>query len=197
VTPGLPHHRAYSLEEGDQALFPVKLLRFTACTGLPQRTSILPFGNDSGYHTAAKDYRLLGGLDNMGRRNLLVIGENMAEQITLQVSEQVMRHGMHIATQTCQRLEDVLAAWLERTVMEIPVEELSDTDILALLDLQLSEEQQTTLSHLLSQNREGQLNVAGRRQLDTLMQVYEQGLLRKAQALRIAVQRGLREPLQP
>ena len=36
-----------------------------------------------------------------------------------------------------------------------------------------------------------------RRRLDELMHVYEQGLLRKAQALRVAVQRGLREPLQP
>jgi len=29
------------------------------------------------------------------------------------------------------------------------------------------------------------------------MRIYEHGLLRKAQALRVAVQRGLREPLQP
>jgi hypothetical protein len=30
-----------------------------------------------------------------------------------------------------------------------------------------------------------------------LMHVYEHGLLRKAQALRVAVQRGLRAPLEP
>jgi hypothetical protein len=34
-----------------------------------------------------------------------------------------------------------------------------------------------------------------KRRLDELMRVYERGLLRKAQALRAAVRRGLREPL--
>lgn len=121
----------------------------------------------------------------------------MAEQITLQVSEQVVRHGAHVAAQTQQRLEEVLAAWLERVVMEVSVETLSDTDILALIDLQLTEEQQATLSRLLTQNREGELDAEGRHQLDALMRLYEQGLLRKAQALRVAVQRGLREPLRP
>jgi len=34
-----------------------------------------------------------------------------------------------------------------------------------------------------------------RRQLSKLMRIYERGLIRKAQALRVAVERGLREPL--
>ena len=58
-------------------------------------------------------------------------------------------------------------------------------------------EQQATLSQLLAQNREEQLDADGRHQLDAFMHHYEQGLLRKAQALRVAVQRGLRAPLQP
>lgn len=70
-------------------------------------------------------------------------------------------------------------------------------EILALADLQLTTEQQEALSDLLTRNRESTLNVEGRRRLDELMSLYEQGLLRKAQALRVAVQRGLREPLQP
>ncbi|MCS6859480.1 MAG: hypothetical protein NZT92_04070 [Abditibacteriales bacterium] len=73
---------------------------------------------------------------------------------------------------------------------------LSDEEVLALTELQLDKEQQATLSDLLERNREGALDAEGRRQLDELMRVYEQGLLRKAQALRVAVQRGLREPLQ-
>jgi hypothetical protein len=72
---------------------------------------------------------------------------------------------------------------LERAATELPVEELPDEEVLA-------------LSELLSQNREDELESAGRRELDELMPLYEHGLLRKAQALRVAVQRGLREPLQ-
>jgi hypothetical protein len=48
---------------------------------------------------------------------------------------------------------------------------------------------------LLERNRECGLDAAGRHQ-DELMGLYEQGLLRKSQALRVAVRRGLREPLE-
>jgi len=53
------------------------------------------------------------------------------------------------------------------------------------------------LSDLLDRNRERRLDEAGRRRLDELMLQYEQGLLRKAQTLRVAAERGLIEPLQP
>lgn len=75
------------------------------------------------------------------------------------------------------------------------METLSDQEVLALTELQLTPEQQTALDNLLEQNREGTLDNAGRRALDQLMSIYEQGLLRKSQALRVAVERGLREPL--
>ena len=121
----------------------------------------------------------------------------MSAQITIQVSDQVVRHAARVAAQTQRRLEEVLADWLERVISEIPVEELSDAETLALTELQLTVEQQTLLSDLLARNREGTLDPEGRRQLDTLMHIYEHGLLRKAQALRVAVQRGLRAPLEP
>ena len=72
---------------------------------------------------------------------------------------------------------------------------LPDADVLALADSQLGATDQERLDDLLGRNREGTLDDAGRRALDALMQVYEQGMLRKAQALRVAVQRGLRGPL--
>lgn len=40
------------------------------------------------------------------------------------------------------------------------------------------------------------LDAEGQRELDELMGLYERGLLRKSQALRVAVRRDLREPLQ-
>jgi len=121
----------------------------------------------------------------------------MYEQVTLQVSDRVTRHAAHLALQSRQRMEEILARWLEKFVTELPVDELSDTEVLALTQLRLTPKQETTLSELLTRNREGTLDAEGRRELDELMRLYEHGLLRKAQALRVAVQRGLREPLQP
>ena len=121
----------------------------------------------------------------------------MSEQITLQVSDRVVNQAAQIASRTRRRVEEVLESWLEWASTEMPVEALSDKEVLALTELQLTDEQQAVLSDLLAKNQEGALAAEGQRQLDALMRVYEHGLLRKAQALRVAVQRGLREPLQP
>lgn len=121
----------------------------------------------------------------------------MSEQITLQVSDRVVSQAARVAARTQRRVEEVLAGWLEWVIAEMPVETLSDEEILALVELQLATDQQEALSDLLARNREGSLDFEGQRRLDELIRIYEHGLLRKAQALRVAVQRGLREPLQP
>jgi hypothetical protein len=120
----------------------------------------------------------------------------MSQQVTLQVSEQVIRQAAQVAVQTHQSVEDVLAAWLESVTTERSVEELPDDEVLALADLRLTDEQDASLSELLERNREGALDADGQRELDEMMRLYEHGLLRKSQALKVAVQRGLREPLQ-
>ena len=121
----------------------------------------------------------------------------MNEQVTIEVPERVVRQATRVASQRERRLEDILAEWLERAADEMPVEDLPDEEVLALGELQLTAEQNAALSDLLVKNREGALDAEDKRQLSELMQRYEHGLLRKAQALRVAVQRGLREPLQP
>src|SRR5947209_16590825 len=120
----------------------------------------------------------------------------MSQQVTIQVSEHLIRQAAQVAAQTQRSVEDVLAAWLESVMTERPVEELSDDEVLALAELRLTEEQDASLSMLLERNREGTLDADGQRELDEMMRLYEHGLLRKSQALKVAVQRGLREPLQ-
>ena len=117
----------------------------------------------------------------------------MSEQITLQVSNNVLQHAAQIAANTRQSLDAVLSGWLESS---LPVELLSDDEVLALSEMQMTEEQDDELSELLAQQREGEIEPEGRQRLIELMQIYERGLLRKSQALRVAVERGLREPLQ-
>ena len=59
----------------------------------------------------------------------------------------------------------------------------------------MAPKQQKILHNLLEKNGEGELTSVEKKQLDAMMEVYEDALLRKAQALRVGVQRGLIPPL--
>lgn len=76
-----------------------------------------------------------------------------------------------------------------------PVSALSDEQVLMLTELQMEPEQDARLSELLDRQQSGTLSEGDRSELQTLMQVYQEGLLRKATALSEAVKRGLIEPL--
>jgi hypothetical protein len=116
-------------------------------------------------------------------------------QFLLQVPEKIEREARAEAIRTQQRIEDVLQEWLERYTDELPIELLADERILELSEMQMSEYQQRELSELLALNRENQLSSEQRKHLDDLMRLYGEGMMRKAEALKVAVQRGLRQPL--
>ncbi len=78
-----------------------------------------------------------------------------------------------------------------------PVSELSDKEVLKLTELQMPPAEDRKLSRLLDRQQKGKLTAGERAELFTLMQAYQGGLLRKAQALSEAVRRGLIEPLTP
>ena len=78
---------------------------------------------------------------------------------------------------------------------EIPVALLPDEEVLILCDLQMTAKQHEEISDLLADQREGLIDEVGRKRLDELLQIYDRYLLRKSEALVIAVQRGLKPPL--
>jgi len=117
------------------------------------------------------------------------------ETITIQVSERVTRQATYIAKQTRRPLAEVLTDWLEQRAAALPVTLLPDVEILRLCDAQMPPLEQTKLNALLDANREGTLSVIEHDRLNMLMQQYRRGLVRKAQAWQVAVQRGLRDPL--
>lgn len=119
----------------------------------------------------------------------------MSQTVTLEVPEQVASHARHIATMTQRRLEDVLLEWLDRSAAELPVQFLSNEQILKLTTEQLPQTIQEELSALLEKNREGALQKHEEARLDVLMVLYRQGMVRKAEALRVAVERKLIAPL--
>lgn len=55
--------------------------------------------------------------------------------------------------------------------------------------------QQDKLAALLVQQREGTLDAGSRTQLDDLMGIYRRGMVHRAEALKAAVEPGLRSPL--
>jgi hypothetical protein len=72
---------------------------------------------------------------------------------------------------------------------------LNDQDVLALSESRLQPQADERLSTLLGKQQDALLTLDEQSELLGLMQIYQEGLLRKAQALQESVQRGLREPL--
>jgi hypothetical protein len=75
------------------------------------------------------------------------------------------------------------------------IEELSDRAILDLANSRLSEAQDLRLSELLGKQREGEMVGDEPQELEALMQIYNEGWLRKTAGLVEAVKRGLMEPM--
>lgn len=85
--------------------------------------------------------------------------------------------------------------WSNSTDDEL--DQRSDEEVLQACDLQLSPKEDERLSELLHQQQSAGLTSTEQTELDSLMQVYQEGLLRKAKGLSEAVRRGLRGPVQP
>lgn len=119
----------------------------------------------------------------------------MNQQITLTVSDNVWLYAKTVASRNKRRIEEVLSEWLEKFSSEIDVEKFSDSEVLALTELQIPPAQQKLLDAFQEKNGEGSLTNDEKKQFDALMEIYEDALLRKSQALRVAVERGLIPPL--
>lgn len=139
----------------------------------------------------------------------------MNTQITLNLPDEIYKKAEHFAQLTNRNIADVLtqvialslspiasqstsAESLENvSVASLSVTSLSDEEVIALTESQMEPEQDQRLSELLYNQQAGILTNAEHSELVSLMQVYQEKLLLKAQALREAVGRGLREPLDP
>jgi uncharacterized protein YggL (DUF469 family) len=131
----------------------------------------------------------------------------MNKPITLNLPEDVYSRAEGLAQLIGRDLADVLIEAISLSLSSTsPINEsdrhfsesvksLSDSEVIAMSELQMESEQDLRLSQLLSKQQAGRLTEAERPELWTLMQVYQTLLVKKAVALREAVSRGLREPL--
>lgn len=129
----------------------------------------------------------------------------MSTCVMVTLPDDVYRSAERLAQLTSRDVADVLADTLTLSLPSLSpsalsvsaVDQLSDTDVLELAELQMEPEQDHRLSTLLQRQQAGALSETERPELLALMQCYQEALLRKAQALQEAVRRGLREPLAP
>ena len=71
---------------------------------------------------------------------------------------------------------------------------LTDNEVLAMADYQLSPNEQRRLNQLLGLNSEGRITAEQRAELDGLMKLYDEGVIRKSIGWADAVRRRLRQP---
>jgi hypothetical protein len=128
----------------------------------------------------------------------------MSTQVTVTLPDEIYQRAERLAQLTGRNVADVLADTIVLSLpplnppakMHKPITDLSDEDVLTLAKLQMHPDQDRKLSLLLDRQQAGALPDAERVELLALMQLYQGGLLRKAQALHEAVKRGLRDPLE-
>ena len=128
----------------------------------------------------------------------------MSTQITINLPDEIYQRAERFAQLANRDVASILVDTLKisipvtrsASVDELePVSKITDHQVLALTQLQMEPIQDTRLSELLDRQQSGLLVESEILELQTLMQIYQEGLLRKATALSEAVKRGLMEPL--
>jgi predicted transcriptional regulator len=127
----------------------------------------------------------------------------MSTQVTITLPDEIYQRAELFARLANRDVASVLADTIQLSIPLVrpnildlePISDLSDEQVFALTELQMEPDQDARLSELLDRQQAGLLAEDERLELQALMQIYQEGLLRKATALSEAVKRGLMEPL--
>lgn len=126
-------------------------------------------------------------------------------QVTITLTDDLYEHAQRWAAITRRGLDETLTNALaivltpvySESMLDQPVEALSDNKLLTTVKVRMQPEQGKRLEELLALQREGRLSSRQRNELQALMQVYDQLWLRQSEALAEAVRRGLIDPMRP
>jgi hypothetical protein len=127
----------------------------------------------------------------------------MSTEITITLPDEVYQRAERFARLANRDIASVLADTIQLSIPSVradivdlePISALSDEQVLLLTELQMEPAQDARLSELLDRQQAVSLAGEERSELQTLMQIYQEGLLRKATSLSETVKRGLVEPL--
>jgi hypothetical protein len=129
----------------------------------------------------------------------------MSTQVVVTLPDDLYTQAQHWAALTHREVSQLLTEALALVLTPIgtppldalPVATLSDTEVLALAQMQMAPQQGHRLDQLLAKQEEATLTAQEQTKLLALMQVYQQLWVRQSEALAEAVRRGLRPPLLP
>jgi len=129
----------------------------------------------------------------------------MSTQVVLTLSDDLYAQAQHWAALTHREVPQLLTEALALVLIPIgtlpvagpPVAALSDTEVLALAQVQMVSQQGHRLDQLLAKQGEETLTPQEQAELLALMQIYQQLWVRQSEALAEVVRRGLRTPLMP
>lgn len=127
----------------------------------------------------------------------------MSVSVLVHLPDNTYHRAESLARLTSRNVADVLADTIEYSLPSVTIDseyhpemaDLTDDDILARAEYEMEPAEDQRLSFLLSQQQDGSFAEKDRMELTALMQLYQEGLLRKAQALAEAVRRGLMNPM--
>jgi len=129
----------------------------------------------------------------------------MSTQVVVTLPDDLYAQAQHWAALTHREVPQLLMEALTLVLTPIgtppadapPVAALSDTEVLALAQVQMPSQQGHRLDHLLTKRGEQTITAQEQAELLALMHVYQQLWVRQSEALAEAVHRGLRAPLTP
>lgn len=127
----------------------------------------------------------------------------MSTEVVVTLPEDVYRRAASLAQITSRDVAQVVADAAAQSLSRVDEQasaprsmaDLSDQEVLALSDLQLDPDLDRRYLVLLERQRESEIVPEERAELSALLGIYQQGLVRKAEALQEAVRRGLRSPI--
>lgn len=129
----------------------------------------------------------------------------MSTQVVVTLADDIYAHAQHWAALTHRNVPQLLAETLALVLTPVgaprldapPVTALSDAEVLALTQGQMTPQQGHHLDQLLAKQGETTLTAQEQAEILGLMQIYQQLWIRQSEALAEAVRRGLRAPLSP
>jgi hypothetical protein len=125
----------------------------------------------------------------------------MSTRVEIYLPDEAYHRAERLAYLTRRKVADVLADTVVLSLPDLPgdqlisIHQLTDTELLAVVDSQMPHQEGRRLTELLNRQNEGILTLTQQAELSRLMQMYQHGLLRKAEALAEAVKRGIHPPL--
>lgn len=129
------------------------------------------------------------------------MGRRMVTELKITLPDEIYERMMRLAERTHQDVEVIIAMMLGLSMPSLlemdlrPINTLSDDEVLALAKSRMDDVQSQRMSVLQHRQQAGEMSNREQQELNILMEIYEAGQSRKADALVEAVRRNLRERL--